>query len=181
MCNIYNRQQLCLMNRIRQLCSQHVYWTRFFIISTAADLPDLEPVTKRLLKNPKDFAKLLTPIYSVRVASRFDELFTAHLLIAADLVGAAKKGEVEKVNYSRELWYKNADEIACFLHSVNRYWDEAKLKEMLYSHLEMTEREATLRLQGSYSADITVFDEIENEALKMADYMFCGINKSSLR
>ena len=181
MYNSYTRQQICLMNRIRQLWSQHVYWTRFFIIGTAADLPDLEPVTKRLLKNPKDFAKLLTPIYSVRVASRFDELFTAHLLIAADLVGAAKKGEAEKVNHSRVLWYKNADEIACFLHSVNRCWDEAKWKKMLYCHLEMTEREATLRLQGNYSADITVFDEIENEVLKMADYMFCGIIKSNLR
>ena len=46
---------------------------------------------------------------------------------------------------------------------------------MLYSHLEMTENEATLRLQWNYSADIEVFDDIENEALKMADYMICGI------
>ena len=48
---------------------------------------------------------------------------------------------------------------------------------MLYIHMEMTEKEATLRLQGNYSADITVFDEVENEAFKMADYMFCGIIK----
>ena len=39
----------------------------------------------------------------------------------------------------------------------------------------MTEKEATLRLQGNYTADIKVFDNIENEALNMADYMFCGI------
>ena len=37
--------------------------------------------------------------------------------------------------------------------------------------------EATLRLQRNYTADIKVFDDIENEALKMADYMFCGIIK----
>lgn len=29
---------------------------------------------------------------------------------------------------------------------------------MLYSHLEMTEKEATLRLQGNYTADIKVFE-----------------------
>ena len=46
---------------------------------------------------------------------------------------------------------------------------------MLYSHLEMTEKEATLRLEGNYTADIKTFDAIEKEALKMADYMFCGI------
>ena len=70
---------------------------------------------------------------------------------------------------------QNADEIAGFLSSINRCWDESKWKNMLYIHLEMTEHEATLRLQGNYSADIEVFDDIKNEALKMADYMFCGI------
>lgn len=49
---------------------------------------------------------------------------------------------------------------------------------MLYSHLKMTEKEAVLRLQGNYTADIKMFDSIENEAFKMADYMFCGIIKT---
>ena len=48
---------------------------------------------------------------------------------------------------------------------------------MIYSHLEMTEKEAILHLQGNYTADINVFDNIENEVFKMADYMFCGITK----
>ena len=52
---------------------------------------------------------------------------------------------------------------------------------MLYSHLEMTEKEAVLRLGGNYLADIKIFHEIEKEALKMADYMFCGILKQHYR
>ena len=177
MSNICTHQQICLMNRIRQLWGQHVYWTRFFIISTAAELDDLEQVTKRLLQNLKDFAKLLTPICGMRAAGQFEELFTQHLLIAADLVNAAKNGEADKANLARKRWYKNADEIAKFLSSVNRCWNEENWKCMLYSHLEMTEKEAKLRLQGNYTADINVFDDIENEAFKMADYMFCGIIK----
>ena len=46
---------------------------------------------------------------------------------------------------------------------------------MMYDHLEMTEMEATLRLNGKYEDDIRIFDKIETEALKMADYMYCGI------
>lgn len=175
MCNGYTQQQICLMNQIQQLWGQHVYWTRFFIISTAASLDDLKPVTNRLLRNPKDFAKLLAPIYGTKTACQFQELFTQHLLIAGDLVNAAKNGETEKVNCVRKKWYQNADEIAGFLSSVNPCWNKAKWKDMLYSHLEMTEEEATLRLQGNYAADIEVFNNIENEALKMANYMFCGI------
>ena len=169
------------MNRIRQLWGQHVYWTRFFIISTAADLGDLEPVTKRLLQNPKDFAELLTPIFGVKAADQFENLFTEHFLIAADLVNAAKNGEADKVNAARDRWYKNADEIAVFLSSINPCWNRSKWKSMLHGHLEMTEKEAILRLQGKYTAYIEIFDSIEDEAFKMADYMFCGIIKKCSR
>lgn len=171
----YAQQQICLMNQLQQLWGQHVYWTRFFIISTAENLDDLKTVTNRLLQNPKDFAQLLKPIYGTKIACQFQELFTQHLLIAADLVNSVKNGETRKANYARKKWYQNADEIACFLSSVNRCWNETKWKDMLYSHLEMTEKEAMLRLQGNYAADIEVFNDIENEALKMANYMFCGI------
>ncbi len=41
MYNGYSPQQLCLMNQLQQLWAQHVYWTRFFIISTAEELGDL--------------------------------------------------------------------------------------------------------------------------------------------
>ena len=173
--NGYNQLQICLMNQLQQLWAQHVYWTRFFIISTAAGLDDLKPVTGRLLQNPKDFAQLLAPIFGVKSACQFQEVLTQHLLIAADLVNAAKNGETEKANSPRKKWYQNADEIARFLFSIQPCWSEAKWKEMLYSHLQMTEQEAVLRLQGNYVADIETFNAIENEALQMANYMFCGL------
>lgn len=169
------------MNRIRQLWGQHVYWTRFFIISTVAELGDLEQVTGRLLRNPKDFAILLTPVFGARAAGRFENLFTQHLMIAADLLNAAKNGETAKANAARDRWYKNADEIAEFLASINRFWSRAEWQNMLYSHLEMTEKEAALRLQGNYAADINMFDSIETEAYRMADYMFDGIIKMNSR
>ena len=39
----------------------------------------------------------------------------------------------------------------------------------------MTEKEATLRLQGDYVADIRMCDRIETEPPRMADDMFCGL------
>ena len=42
----------------------------------------------------------------------------------------------------------------------------------------MTEKEATLRLQGKNQADIHMFDEIEQEAFEMADYMFCRMKNT---
>lgn len=175
MCDKYSKRQICLMNHTRKLWSQHVYWTRFFIISTAADLGDLEQVTNRLLQNPKDFARMLAPICGSKAADQFEKLFTEHLTIAAELVNAAKNKQQSAADDARRRWYKNADEIAGFLSSVNSCWCEQKWKSMMHSHLEMTEKEAGLRLSGNYAADIKMFGKIEDEALEMADYMAHGL------
>lgn len=177
MSNMHTQRQVCLMNQFRKLWTQHVYWTRFFIISTAANLGDLELVTNRLLQNPGDFACQFARFYTNRTADRFKDLFTQHLTIAADLVNAAKNGETAKANNARQKWYENADEIAEFLSCINPYWSKSNWTEMMYEHLKMTEREATLRLGGEYAKDIAIFDSIEEQALKMADYMSCGIIK----
>lgn len=173
MCN--NDRRATLTNRFRKLWQQHVYWTRFFIISTAADLADLEPVTQRLMRNPKDFAAALTPFFGAEAAACFQNLLTQHLAIAGELVNAAKRGDALQVAREREKWYANADEIAGFLACVNPHWNAPCWKKLLYSHLRMTEEEAVLRLEGRYPEDIAAFEQIEGEALKMADVMSCGI------
>lgn len=89
-------------------------------------------------------------------------------------MNTAKNRETQKANELRKKWYENADEIARFLQCLSNCWDTAKWKSMLYSHLEMTEKEAGLRIGEKYAADVRNFDEIEAEALSMADYMFCG-------
>lgn len=175
MCNRITQRQLELRNKLRLLWEQHVYWTRFFIISTAASLADLGDVTNRLLRNPGDFAAALTPFYGARIANRFRELLRQHLLIGGDLVTAAKNQDGAKVEDARQKWYVNADEIASFLAEINPNWSEETWRSMLYDHLAMTEQEADLRLAGRYPEDIQTFDDIEDEALEMADYMAQGI------
>lgn len=166
-----------LLNTLRKLWEQHIMWTRSFIISTASELPDLVFVTNRLLQNPGDFAAVLSKFYGVQNANKFKELLTQHLLIAADLVNAAKQGDAAKAADARQKWYENADEIAAFLASINPYWNQKEWQTLLYDHLKMTENEAALRLTGQYKEDINQYDAIEDEALEMADYMYSGIVK----
>lgn len=172
---VYSQCQVDLMKELRMLWEQHVHWTRSFIISTAADLGDLDPVTKRLLRNPGDFARVLARFYGGTIANEFKDLFTQHLLIAADLVNAAKKGDTDAADAARRKWYANADDLSAFLGQINPYWSVARWKEMFYSHLQMTEKEAILRLEGSYAEDIQIYDRIEAEALSMADEMSFGM------
>ena len=170
-----SEKEVALMNTFRKLWVQHVMWTRSFIISTAANLGDEELVAKRLLQNPSDFANELKMFYGPDKAEKFRILLEQHLLIAADIVNAAKKVDKETVDAKEKLWYENADEIAKFLASINQYWDEKEWKKMLYEHLKMTEDEAVDRLNGNYEVDIQLYGKIEQEALNMADYMTTGI------
>lgn len=168
-------EQLQLSDTFRRLWTEHVVWTRFFIVSTAFDLPDLEFVTQRLLQNPVDFARVLEPFYGKQIAARFEQLLTDHLLIAAQLVNAAKAGDANEVEIQRRRWYANAEDIARFLGAINPFWSVCVWRELLFDHLRMTEDEAVQILTGLYAQSIKEFDAIQAEALKMADVMTCGI------
>ena len=150
-------------------------WTRFFLVSTVFGLSDLSDVTKRLLRNPADFAAVLKPYYGVQSAAAFEKLFTEHLQIAAQLVNAAKAGDSAAVQQERHKWYANAEAIAAFLASANPYWNRADWQAMLHEHLMMTESEAVQLLTGKYADSIAEYDEVQAQVLEMADIMAQGI------
>lgn len=79
----------------RLLWEQHVYWTRLVIQGIVFNLPDLEETTKRFLRNPADFARVFCRFYGKEIASEFERLLTDHLVIAAELVKAAKAGNTK--------------------------------------------------------------------------------------
>lgn len=115
------------------------------------------------------------PKIRAHTVGQFGDLLTEHPEIGGELVTDLKNHETAKADDARRRWYANADAISAFLASINACWNEEKWREFFYSHLEMTEKEATLRLQSDYVADIRMFDQIETEALRMADDMFCGL------
>jgi hypothetical protein len=168
-------KEVDLMNKMRNLWEQHSIWTRSLIISIADDLKDLDFVTKRLLRNPKDIGNLFRIYYGDVVAKKIEDLFTDHLVIGSKLVTALKAGDTANAAAYNQAWYKNADDIAAYLASINPYFVESDIKQMLYKHLDLVKKEASDRLAGNYEADIKDFDDIEKQALEMADTFSKGI------
>src|SRR5438067_557335 len=78
---------------MRKLWTDHVAWTRLFIISAAAGLPDKDATTQRLLQNQTDIGNAVVPYYGTDGGTKLTSLLKDHILIAADLVGAAKAGD----------------------------------------------------------------------------------------
>ncbi|SDN75964.1 acetylglutamate kinase [Acetanaerobacterium elongatum] len=175
MANGITARQLQLMNTLHTLWMDHVIWTRSFIESTAFNLEDLQFVTNRLLRNPVDFANVLRPFYGEQNAERFRTLLTDHLMIAGQLVNAAKAQNAAAVQEQRRRWYANADELADFLSRINPNWTRREWQTLLYEHLKMTEDEAVQILTGQYAAGVAQFDAIRSQAMRMADEMADGI------
>ena len=79
---------------------------------------------------------------------------------------------------TRRLWYQNAYDIATFLAEINpNNWTKAEWKKMMDENLMLLERETTQLLNGNYSASIAKFDEVENQAIMMANEMSKDIIK----
>jgi len=173
-----SRSELTFRSAMRKLWEDHVTWTRLAIISLTTNSPDTEATVGRLLRNQTDIGNAIKPFYGKAAGNQLTALLRQHILIAADLVGAAKAGKADQLAQAQSRWTANADQIAAFLHKANpRAWKLAAMKAMLHEHLKLTTQEAVARLQANWNADVAAYDEIHRQALHMADMLSAGIVK----
>ena len=165
-------------DEMRRLWEDHITWTRLAIISLTSDTPDTEAAVARLLKNQTDIGDAIKPFYGEAAGQELTRLLRDHILIAADLIAAAKAGDRTAVGEAQSRWTANADEIAGFLADANpRFWNLEEMQAMLHEHLRLTTNEALARLQGDWDADVAAYDAIHLQALGMADMLSEGIVK----
>ena len=161
---------------MRKLWEDHVTWTRLYIVSAVAGLPDAGPTAARLLQNQGDIGNAIKAFYGDAAGDRLTALLRQHILIAADLVTAAKAGKNTDVQAASARWYSNSDEIADFLSGANPdNWPRAALRAEMRHHLDLTLEEAKARLSANWTADIAAYDAIHQHILGMADMLAAGI------
>ncbi len=163
-------------NTMRKLWEDHVTWTRLYIISAAADLPDKDLTAQRLLQNQVDIGNAVKPFYGDDAGNKLTALLKDHILDAADLIAAAKAGDKARVDAASAKWYANADDIATFLSTANpKSWPLADMKMGMKMHLDLTLQEAVDRLGGKYAADIADYDKVHEHILGLADLLSTGL------
>ena len=161
---------------MRRLWEDHITWTRLAIISLTTGSPDTEATVARLLRNQTDIGNAVKPFYGQAAGNELTRQLRTHILIAADVVTAAKLGDQTKLADARARWAKNGDDIAEVLASVNpRFWKPAVMKAELRTHLRLTTDEAVARLQRNWAADIAAYDKIHRHALHLSDVLATGI------
>ena len=163
---------------MRKLWEDHIGWTRHFIVSALADLPDEQATTERLLQNQKDIGNAIKPFYGDAAGTKLTGLLEEHILIAADIVTAAKAGETSKLEADKKRWSANADQIATFLSGANpKHWPAADMKSMLSDHLATTTAVLEARLRQDWKADVAAYEKVHEQILEMSDMLAEGIVK----
>ena len=171
-----SRQAVKFRNQMRKLWEDHIVWTRMFIVSSVADLPDADTAAGRLLANQDHIGDAIKPYYGEEAGEALSALLRDHILIAADILTAAKSGDSAGVEEANARWHDNANEIADFLSAANpSNWPQEEMREMMAEHLEWTLAEAVARLNADWDADLAAYDRIHRDILQMADMLSIGI------
>ena len=161
---------------MRKLWEDHITWTRLVIVSIANDLPDTQATVDRLLQNQADIGNAIKPFYGDEAGDQLTALLRDHILIAAEILQAAKAGDTAAQNDAIDRWYADADAIAEFLHAANPdQWPLDEMKMMMHEHLDLTLQEAVAYLQGNHTASVAAYDQIHIQILGMADMLSDGI------
>jgi hypothetical protein len=166
-----------LRQDMRKLWTDHVVWTRDYIIAAVGDQPDASAAADRLMKNQEDIGKAVASFYGAPAGQQLTTLLKQHIGIAVDLIKAAKAGDKAGQAAADAKWQKNGAEIAAFLSKANPNWPEATLAEMMKKHLATTTAEVVARLTKDWAGDVRAYDAVYDHILKMADALSDGIIK----
>jgi len=167
--------EVALRQDMRALWEEHVFWTRLAIVDFAAGSPGLPSTEARLLRNQADIGRAVGRVYGAPAGRRLTGLLRQHILIAVDVLVAAKSGDTAAVAAAQRRWIANADAIAGFLAAANPAWPRGEMRSMMLRHLGLTTTEAVAEITGDHAAGVRAFDRVEVQARHMADMLSAGI------
>ena len=159
----------------RKLWEDHITWTRVVIIGILDELPGTEAYIARLLQNYEDMEEALAPYYGDE-AEVLGDLIKDHLVIAAEILTAARDGDTAAMNDAIERWYANAHDIAVQMNEMNpKIWPLEETEQMWVDHLDATLAEAVAHLEGRFEDEVAAYDLVHDLALDMADFFSDGV------
>lgn len=168
-------EQLNLINRLRELWRLNILWTRQYIVNTACGFENSALITSRMANNDKDLALLFRRYYGYEDSLLLEQLLNKQFLLSAKLVDSVKLNDSGLKSAIKTELIKNTDYIASFFSSMNPYWSKDYWQQLLYEQLNMLEYEGTCRYLSQYNSDAAIYQDIDDQARTLADYMAQGM------
>jgi hypothetical protein len=164
-----------LRQGMRKLWTDHVIWTREYIVAAVGDQPDASAAAGRLIRNQEDIGAAVATCYGKAAGDQLTALLKEHISIAVDIIKYAKAGDHASQQQADATWHRNGEAIADFLSKANPNWPRATLVHMMDMHLATTTDEVVARLTKNWDADTRAFDAVFDHILMMSDALSDGI------
>lgn len=161
---------------MRQVWADHAWYTREYYVAAIHSTANAGPAVQRLMSNQDEIGAVFGKYYGAEAGARTAALLKEHIVIAGEIVTAAKAGDAEKLAEANARWHKNFEDVAAFLATANpQHFPYAPTLHLLHEHLRLLTVAVTSFLTGNYGQSIVDNDAYVHEILMMADHFSNGI------
>lgn len=160
---------------IRMFWFELATWTRNYMLSRYVGLGNADQIFTRLRQVADDYVTVLKQIFGDAVPEDYVQLFYTYFDLLNAFITAQLEGNIDEVGRITQLLYRNADERAAAIASVNPFWDVNEWRARLYNNLRATIDQSTTFLNGDYARNIDIFSRILDAAEGTSNYFVEGI------
>ncbi len=172
-CITYSQMNLIFNLRIawRRLTT----WTRAYIISRYVGIGTAEELFGRLYLEVQNFSDMIQVIFGREISRRNAGYLIQNTIILRDLISAHLEGDKEAVQRNIGRFYRNINDNAVFLESINPYWSEDEWRDMLETYLQYTIEQANSFAAGEYKKEMEILDRHTELTNRMGDVFAQGL------
>lgn len=169
-------EQVNIITQFQKLWMEFLFWTKSFFRSSLKNDGDLSAITTRVFAQiPQDFNDEFQKYFNNEETQQFNYLFSQLITTHWQLITAFKNNSQEAIEASDKQWNHIAGELSAFLSSINPYWNETQWRNLFYDYERLKIQDMRAYISQNYDQEATIFNDLEEQILKIAAYMAEGI------
>ena len=172
--NLITYGQMNLIFQSRTLWRDLVMWSRIYLNSRLAGIGPLEDVYNRIYRIPLEFGNIFRLIFGNQAAEVVIQQLSSNVVLYRQLVEAMITGNNEAAATITQELYKNADERAAYMASINPFWDETQWRNLIYNFYTFSFQEIISILTND-PKNIGLFDRFMQYTDAIGDYFAQGL------
>ena len=160
-----------VLDHMRFSWLSQIYWIRMYLMSVMVQAKDMQDVEERMLETADELTDAYQDYLPIHIIKQLHDLF----LNQTELIGEGVRliCDGKKCNY--QAWQENADLLTELFVQQNPYYGNDTVHNMLFNYLDMTHEEIEEQKDGKYGKSITTFAGLEEQVMKMADFLAQGL------
>ena len=168
-----NTEQYKLNTPFRKVWTDHILYTREYILYELYSLPHKADIVARVMKNQEEIGAVFATYYGAEVGSQLTTLLKNHEEQGSNIVTSVKYGA--PVDQLQLDWFDNADLIVKLLVTINPYLHKSEMTEIFYKHLDQVNKlvEETFKRRNT----VPDFDMAIQHMLNLANVLTFAISR----